>query len=323
MNIYVGSLPPSTSAKALQGYFKKLVKVVNLRRIKNKGRKSPGYAILKVDTKAEFDYLISTDHFINGQKLIVKAYLTPQQRLKIEKSLVNRRVYVKNLPEYAPVEQLKQLFRRFGDVKSVVLKEKQAQGEVYGFITFFDHHSAKRCLERGFIEFRGNDLEIKQYRINDSKFQKEIPNMVEKSSDGSPINQREVFEKRHPGEVEENLSSNRLKTRFIDSQQDHEVNNEKILEPKINPEEVEHSLGKIGITAEIQGVNFKGYPKPSFREIEGNYWVTERLMLKGISKKDSRLSRKHDSYNLNFNKAGYRSRIEVRQAQLEGEGGFF
>lgn len=304
MNIYIGSLPARTSAKDITTYFKRLVKVLDLKRIKNKGRKSPGYAILKVGSRKDYDKLMSSPHSINGHSLVLKPYLTPTERLELEKSLIRKRVYVKNLPEYAPVDALTHVFSIFGKIDSVVVKKKQLSDATYGFITFEAESSAENCLEQGFIDFYGHVLEIKDYKINHSKFKKELsfgkkgnasPVMVTGSENIYSEHRREQGQEvRDYHYQQSNPHHGQISPRRVESEMSLEPRNSN----KRNPIRHRRLRTKEGTLRAC----FQGYPRSSFFERRQGNWFYDRLNMKSIVRKDSYLSKKHDFYNLRFNK---------------------
>lgn len=285
MNIYIGSLPAKTSAKELTSYFKMLVKVLDLKRIKNKGRKSPGYAILKVSSQRDFDKLMSTEHFINGSRLTLKPYLTPSERLELEKSLIRKRVYVKNLPDYAPVDGLKHAFSIFGDINSVVIKKKQLTDATYGFVTFETESSAVRCLQQGFVNFLGQILEIKDYKINHSKFKKEL-SYGKQGKDSLP---KQVGLRNH-GQSQDQVSRQMAQQSEVKIEQSN-------LPGRSNHIQQQRENRGMPISA-----SFQGYPRPAFVQKANSCWFSDQLVIRSIVRKDSYLSKKHDLYNLRYNK---------------------
>lgn len=227
MNIYIGSLPPNTSARFLINYFKKIVKVADLRRIKNKGRKSPGYAILKLERKEDVEILLSKEHRIEGNLLLVKPYLTPQERLDLEKSLVHKRIYIKNLPENAEAEDYEDFFKKFGKVISVVLKKKQATVGTYGFITFENEKIAQNLIDKGSIDFKGTELEIKDYIINDCKFKNELKKMDKEMNEmseesGSNISREIKTEEKIPPKIKKEKIQEKRKMAISQSKKPEE-----------------------------------------------------------------------------------------------------
>lgn len=285
MNIYVGSLPPNTTAKALLAYFDNLVRVIELKRIKNKGKKSPGYATLKVRTKQEFDLILTREHYIKGHKLAVKAYLTPKERLKLEKNCLKRRVYIKNLPNNASVDELTSLFSQFGKVDSVIIKQKEYQRVPYGFVTFLSQKSAELSLEEGFVEYKGKDIEILMYQINGLKFRNEISKEEKEKIVGigggmRPCRKSRVYR----------CDGNRF-TKLEDY----------LGIEYINQIDCYH-IGNSSRRAIPQKIS---YYRSALMEKFGLCWIQEKMILRSLLRKESIITKKHDSFNLRFNKGNF------------------
>lgn len=266
MKIYVGSLPPKASARRLISYFRKLVTVLSFKRIKNKGRKSPGYAILEVPNRSQFDNLLSKIHQIDGHRMELKRYLTPQERLNEEARMLRKRIYVKNIPKKTAEDELKRAFSCFGEVESLTVINQERVPENYGFVTFADEGSALRSIEEGFINFKGFDLEIRGYRIKTNKFSKETQR------------ERIIGHREFSLENQNFVARGYARKEMVQCRQDQPM--DRLDEaPQIN-------------------LLLRGYPKPPFLY---HCRVPGKLDLSRIGKKESLLSRKHGSFNYRFN----------------------
>lgn len=298
MNIYIGSLPPKTSTRDINTYFSSFVTIIDIKRMKNKGRKSPGYIILKVSTEDEFNLLLSQEHYIGNQKVIVKPYLTPKQRLSLETSMLDKRVYIKSLPASMDQEVLRQLFTKYGEITSIILKKKQKSNITYAFITFLYASSASRCLEEGFVEFEDKILEIKDYKINKSKFEKEIREKQNLQ------NQDQL--------IRLNLNQGHCQ-RLISRYQNHERIMAEGLGPVIyqltsgqppGSRNIERSSPSPPVYQYRKWASVKlvstCYPKPSFKV--DDYSNLEKIIIGSLAKKESCISRRHGQFNFRFNK---------------------
>jgi RNA recognition motif-containing protein len=323
MNIFVGCLPAQTPAEQLMAYFSQFkVRIISLKRKKNKGKKSPGYAILEVSSLQEFEVLLAKEHFLKGKKLLLKPYLSPEERLKKEEFFQQRRVYLKNLPENVTTEQIKEEFGKFGEIESIMTKKKGGTGRLYGFVTFEHEESAARCINQKRFLLLGNPVEAKAYKIKQSKYKgkesdanqragaenSKRKNTRTKDKRGEAINftnpnnrfkeQRNMIKKNYKGifddREKESLRKSKLrrgKSKILGSNAELRLGSQK-----------RHYPTRVGERIKANETLIGSYERPSFAIVRlSNGQYKEKLRLGGLGLKNSFLSRVRDSFNLRFN----------------------
>lgn len=73
--IFIESLPKKCTADMLKKYFLQFVKEVNVKRSKNKGRRIKMYAIVEFASDEEYQKVVSMEHVVFGEKLMVKPFI--------------------------------------------------------------------------------------------------------------------------------------------------------------------------------------------------------------------------------------------------------
>jgi len=324
MNIFVGSLPAQTPAEELITYFQQYEGIKNLKRKKNKGKKSPGYAILRVESLEIMNQILSKEHVFKGKKLLLKPYLSPEQRLSKEKFFQDRRIYLKNLPEFATVEILKGVFSTFGKIESIMTKRKGGTGRLYGFVTFEDNESALLCVNKKRFQLGSVFIEARPYKIkqgkfkdlNEKNFKFQQPDYIQfrenslQFTKALPLNHKEdestlfntSFKLHLKGKQPSNQHQCPGHQYQIFSQNFNNRNFPNNVNLK-NQQRVRRSqnFGKSNFSKNQKTLLKGAYPRSSFITITINGQKYEKLCLSSIVKKDSFYTKKRDFCNLRLN----------------------
>lgn len=83
--IFIEKLPRNCTSKILREYFAELAPKFNVRRSKNKGKKTKMHAVIEIFSESVFEKILSMEHEINGKKLKLKPYSKSKPRKRNKK----------------------------------------------------------------------------------------------------------------------------------------------------------------------------------------------------------------------------------------------
>jgi len=180
-NVFVKGLPLNYKDDNLRALFQSYGPIVSLtvRTVKEEGgeEKSKGYGFVKYHTHESAKQAVEAlnDQEIEGQKLHVERAMKKAERVSLVKMTfkANRasssgdNLYVKNLHDSVDDAKLRELFSRFGDIKSVRVAIDRTSGRPrgFGFVKFETAEQAAKAL----TEMNGSFLINKPIYV--SKFQ--------------------------------------------------------------------------------------------------------------------------------------------------------
>lgn len=169
--IFFRSVPNSCSLRSLKNYFRTILKSkFKIQKGKNKGKKKSGFATICTSTLEDEKVLFSSKHLLDGNELIFQKYKTDDELFQEAADMLQKRIYVNNLPHNVKRAEVAQLFSKFGNVKKVFLKTKKAKDPESGeeklkvncFVNFENKDAVSRCLESQPLKIKCNVLELYQ-----------------------------------------------------------------------------------------------------------------------------------------------------------------
>ena len=157
-NVFVKNLAPIVTNRALHDLFKPYGEIFSSKIAQDYQGHSKGYGFVQYVNRDSAIKAVATlnDTTLEGKKLIVEPYKSPEKKEKLEKSYTN--VYVKNLPpSVVTKEGLGLLFAEYGQPSSLILLEHELKGKksFYGFINFETPEQAMKAV----AEMNGKKIE--------------------------------------------------------------------------------------------------------------------------------------------------------------------
>lgn len=176
VKLFIGSLPPSCQNRDVYKAFKFYGKVlsVNLFRDYKSGLcKGFGDLSLLLDGPSTISHLLKQKFHIKGRKIYVEQFLEGDKLKEKNSDLYRKRVHIKQIPRGITDEEMKNLFKEFGEVESAYqIKKVQGYSMPFGYVTFLEIEAAHRCLKQKYVVYKGFKMEcceFKRREINKKK----------------------------------------------------------------------------------------------------------------------------------------------------------
>lgn len=164
VTIFAGGVLSSTTDETITSHFGQYCSIYNFRRMLNKEKRVAGYAFFEVDTKNAAK-IVESPHMI-GQALVnCKIAADNSMIQQSQKSEMDRKVFVSNLPAKTSDIELLSLFQTFGPVTKAYMVRNRTDGSYknFGFVVFEDINDLKRVLNSAEqIKFKGRRISLKQ-----------------------------------------------------------------------------------------------------------------------------------------------------------------
>lgn len=222
--LFIGSLPSSCTVRVLKEYFKKTLNgKFKLKKGKNKGKNKAGYAIITVFSDVDKAILLYNEHLLKGNKLKFQKYKTQDELFLEASDMLQRRIYINNLPIGTTQLEVEKLFSQFGEIETVFLKEKVRKIENHNleekvlksFITFKNGNYVNKCLEKRPIYINGQELELYQKTTPKSRDTKKFVIVPESySNQGAPRKDRKDPYDSPEGNLNKHFRKKKLEKNF-------------------------------------------------------------------------------------------------------------
>ncbi|CAL5008942.1 unnamed protein product [Urochloa decumbens] len=165
--LFVGNVPKGLSEEELRDIIKgKGPGVVNIEMFKHDPNRNRGFLFVEYYNHACADYarqnLSSPDFKVDGSQLTV-SWAEPKGSTDASSAASQvKTIYVKNLPENASKEKIKELFDKHGEVTKIVLPPAKAgHKRDFGFVHFAERSSALKAVKGSEkYEIDGQVLEV-------------------------------------------------------------------------------------------------------------------------------------------------------------------
>ncbi len=164
VTIFAGGVLSSTPDETIISHFEQFCTIYNFRRMFNKERRVAGYAFFEVDAK-HVHMIVESPHMI-GQALVnCKVAADTSMIQQAQKSEMERKVFVSNLPPKTTDVELLALFKVYGPVTKAYMVRNRTDGSYknFGFVVFEDVNDLKTVLDSAEqIKFKGRRISLKQ-----------------------------------------------------------------------------------------------------------------------------------------------------------------
>ena len=144
-NIFIKNLDESIDNKQLHDTFSMFGAILSCKVATDRNGKSKGYGFVHYENESSADEAIKR---VNGMKINDReVYVSKFQKQK-RKTLEWTNLYVKNIPEGWDEDKLKEIFKPFGVVTSVILKSTGDENKAtFGFVDMETHEEALAAIE--------------------------------------------------------------------------------------------------------------------------------------------------------------------------------
>ncbi|KDN52520.1 polyadenylate binding protein [Tilletiaria anomala UBC 951] len=162
-NIFIKNLDEAIDNKALHDTFAAFGKILSCKvAIGENG--SLGYGFVHYETAEAADAAIQhvNGMLLNDKKVYVGHHMPKKERLaKIEEARSRfTNVYVKNVELTVTQEQFEELFKKYGEITSIILAhDDDGKSKGFGFVNYVDHDAAQKAVdELNDSDFNGQKL---------------------------------------------------------------------------------------------------------------------------------------------------------------------
>lgn len=170
--LFVRSIPNACKLAVLNDFFSSILEgEFEIKKGKSKGKNKPGHALITVHSERDRRTLLEGTLVLQGAELSIQRYKTPKDLFLEASDMLQKRVYINNLPFDATMPEVKQLFSQFGGIQNIFMKPKIAEGEeevraerrfIKSYVNFNKIEEAKKCLQAVPIYFKGHKLHLYQ-----------------------------------------------------------------------------------------------------------------------------------------------------------------
>jgi len=205
--IFVGGLDLDTTEEDLTQYFSKFGTVVeHLIKVDLKTKKSRGFGFVGFKSSQDVDRVLDIpEHRIKNKKIDCKRAMTKEEAYSLNKNLKEtcRKVYVSNIPKEISKDDLLNFFNKYGEVIEINLMFKKKETG-FCYLIFKEENAAVELINRGFVEVKGQKLEVKKAIPKELKDGPEEDTRVKQSNQYFP--QQPVKHHRHSFDVPVNYT---------------------------------------------------------------------------------------------------------------------
>jgi RNA recognition motif-containing protein len=171
---FVGGLPKTVDAAALQNYFRRSGEVLGGRiMIDAVSQQSRGFGFVEFASKDNISAVLEATHTIEGS--VVSTKIAEQKKPKLGAPVAtSNSIFLGGLPKVVSEQDMRDVCSRFGPVKDVIVKLDAVTGNCRGFsfVSFAKHKGFSKCLEaaqKGEVTFQGRALSVRAAHSKSSK----------------------------------------------------------------------------------------------------------------------------------------------------------
>ncbi|KAK9696236.1 Protein phosphatase PP2A regulatory subunit B, partial [Basidiobolus ranarum] len=169
-NIFIKNLDPSIDNKALHDTFSAFGNILSCKVVTEDGI-SKGYGFVHFETYEAAENAIQhvNGMLLNDKKVFVGHHIPRKERNSKVEEMKSQftNVYVKNLDTSITLDELKEMFGKFGEITSAVLStDENGNPTGFGFVNFEEHEAALAAVEAL------NDTDVKGKKLFVGRAQK-------------------------------------------------------------------------------------------------------------------------------------------------------
>ena len=151
-NVFIKNLDRSIDNKALYDTFSAFGNILSCKVATDEQGNSKGYGFVHYETQDAANLAVTKVNgmLLNGKKVFVGFFVPRKDRADTgaaaEATFTN--IFVKSLPTEVEEDALKEMFEKYGEIKScVVMKDNESKSRGFGFVNFAEHDDATKAIE--------------------------------------------------------------------------------------------------------------------------------------------------------------------------------
>lgn len=172
--LFVRSIPSKCTLTTLKDFFSKILHgEFQIKKGKSKGKNKPGFAILAVYDERDKRTLLQDTLILQGVELEIQRYKTPKELFLDASDMLQKRIYINNLPSGTSELEVRHLFSQFGVIENIFYKARIPMIEDHGrdknnkcpikcYVDFSTVLEAKNCLKATPLFYKDHKLELYQ-----------------------------------------------------------------------------------------------------------------------------------------------------------------
>lgn len=163
--IFIGGLSWETTTEKLVDHFKKYGEIIDSVIMKDRGTGHPrGFGFVTYSDSSAIDAVLKDAHTLDGRTVEIKRSI-PRENMDLIKGPKTKKLFVGGLPSSVADEELKNYFKKYGNVvESQIMQDRNTgRSRGFGFVTFDSEQTVEDILTLGKThEFDGKEVEIKK-----------------------------------------------------------------------------------------------------------------------------------------------------------------
>jgi len=149
-NVFIKNLDKSIDHKALFDTFSQFGNILSCKIELDENNESRGYGYIQFATQEAGERAINKVNgmMLNGKKVYVGPFVSRRERIQANSEKKFTNVFIKNLDEKIDEEKLKEIFGKFGTIKSaIIMRDDQSKSKGFGFVNFETTESAQKAVQ--------------------------------------------------------------------------------------------------------------------------------------------------------------------------------
>lgn len=163
--IFIGGLSWETTTEKLVDHFKKYGEIIDSVIMKDRGTGHPrGFGFVTYSDPSAIDAVLKDAHTLDGRTVEIKRSI-PRENMDLIRGPKTKKLFVGGLPSSVADEELKNYFKKYGNVvESQIMQDRNTgRSRGFGFVTFDSEQTVEDILTLGKThEFDGKEVEIKK-----------------------------------------------------------------------------------------------------------------------------------------------------------------
>jgi len=162
--IYIANLPAKIKSHQLNRLFSQFTKRFKIERSRSRGKNALYHAVLELLDEDVFSLLIKNPPKLDGVQLNLTKFVPKEERAGEDEVIMNRKVYVGDIPEQLDEETIRFIISGHGEVEQIYLRTDVNGSILYAFVTFLNAKDSSKLLTEGKIEYGDFIMSVKEYR---------------------------------------------------------------------------------------------------------------------------------------------------------------
>lgn len=216
--MFVGGLFPETSSRMVKKYFERFGRVLDVKIIGEKQKRSRGFGFVLFESKEVYDFVMTQKHTIEGRQVDCNTAIHTKKNQKSgEDESYKKKVFVRDLPLNVSKDDLIQHFKFYGKVMQVLLVKRKNKAFTFSFVEFETEEARNQVLENPVETILGVECKVEPAQ----------PKNVNKEANGKEEPQEIVISKKRNGHDIENFGYEKRKLNDTNKRRIHPPQNQR------------------------------------------------------------------------------------------------